>query len=132
MMEDNALSFEEKIYQELYNRQNIYAKKLALIILGGVGGVFLVLGIVFLFLGDVLTILGIVYACVGLILTLSGLIIYAVVSKTKPIGYQSLLDKLEKYGILNTFDMTAMIIIQQAKIRQLEKEILELKQKLNK
>jgi ABC-type tungstate transport system substrate-binding protein len=127
-------SFEEQIYQEFVNRQLNISKKAVLIILSAMGCLFLFLGVVFLAFNSYdseFLITGTVFACVGFGLILIGLLIYAILSKSKASGYQKFLERIDKYGMINTFDMAALIAIQQAKIKLFEKEIAELKRKID-
>lgn len=125
-------SFEEQIYQAFTSRQLNISKRVVLVIFSVLACIFLVLGAVLLALNSYnseFLILGTVYACLGFGFLLIGLLIYAILSKSKASDYQKFLERVEKYGMINTFDMAAFIAIQQAKIELLEKEIEELKQK---
>lgn len=125
-------SFEEQIYQAFTSRQLNISKRVVLVIFSVLACIFLVLGAVLLALNSYnskFLILGTVYACLGFGILLIGLLIYAILSKSKASDYQKFLERVEKYGMINTFDMAAFIAIQQAKIELLEKEIEELKQK---
>ncbi len=110
----------EEIFNEMQAKQSKLAKKILLGVLSGLGIVFVILGIVFFCLsGSINRELAIAFLVYGLFMLALGIILYFAIP-TK-YNYQKYKARVEKYGIMNMFDINAKIAELEERIEELEK-----------
>lgn len=131
-MEDYELAELEKKekerFEKLSAKQLKMSRKIMLLIFGMIGGIFLILGIIFL-LCDVTDNetginIGVIFAPIGAFYILLGAIIGAVLPKSY--NYEKYKKRIEKYGAYNYYDISSVVSLYQAKTEMLEERVTAL------
>lgn len=114
-------NLEKQLFEETQEKQSKLAKKLVLGIFGGIGMVFALLGIIFIGIdNDAMQILSIVFLSVGVFMTALGLLLFFVIPTNY--SYEKYKLRVNKYGMINIFEINAKIRELEDRIDQLEKD----------
>ncbi|MGM9970619.1 MAG: hypothetical protein ACI35S_09530 [Anaeroplasma sp.] len=118
---------DERIYNEKYEQQVKYSKKVFFILFI----VFFILSLIFLFLGLLLTIYeiaycSIIYVVVGIIFLIIGFVL------PKKGNYEKFKKRIKKYGYLNIYQLNAKVAILDEKNNILESKLKELEDEIRK
>ena len=111
----------KEIFEELQEKQARLAKKILLATFCAIGFVFAILGIVFIDLNEVFKLIALVFLPMGIGFIALGIILYFVIP-TK-YDYDKYKARVEKYGMMNAFDMNAKVAELEARIEELERRI---------
>jgi hypothetical protein len=134
-MDNEKIVSEEQQFQFVMNKQANIARITLLLVFGIIGSIFAIIGSIFIALGikDMETgfEVGLVFLPLGSIFILIALLCYFLIPKEKVYDYEKFKRNVQKYGVINTFQMSAMISINQAKIEELEQRIKELEQRID-
>lgn len=128
-MEDNK-SYQEKVFQEVMNRQVNLLRKSFLLIFGIIGLIFFIAGVIILLSQGKLFQLGLAYGVIGLVFLLVAILCFLLIPKNRQYNYERFKKRIQKYGLFSTIDMTIMVSILSEKITQLENTISELEKKI--
>lgn len=131
-MENKKAVSEEQEFQIMMNKQVKVARITLLIIFGIIGVIFTVLGAILLganFVDESGIQVGFVFLPLGLVFCAIGLLCYFLIPKEKAYNYEKYKRNIQKYGVVNTFQTSAMLSYHKAKIEELEARIEELEQK---
>lgn len=131
-MEDNK-SYQEKVFQEVMNRQVNLLRKSFLLIFGIIGLIFFIAGVIILLSqGKLFKLfqLGLAYGVIGLVFLLVAILCFLLIPKNRQYNYERFKKRIQKYGLFSTIDMTIMVSILSEKITQLENTISELEKKI--
>lgn len=112
----NTENREKEIFDEMNAKQAVLAKKLLLGIFTGMGFMFSVLGVVFMF---EIKELGITFLALGIFLFALGIVLFFVIP-TK-FNYEKYKTRTEKYGLMNMFEINAKLVELEERIEELEK-----------
>ena len=108
---------ENQIFEENQKKQAELLKKYVLFLLCGIGAAFTVAAII-LFCIDVVIEMPIVFISIGVFMILLGIVLYfAIPTKYNYSKYKS---RVEKYGLMNIYEMNAKIIELEKRIETLE------------
>lgn len=133
-MENKKIVSEEQEFQIMMNKQAKIARITLLVTFGLIGVIFVLIGAILLGVDIVDESgfqVGIVFLPAGLIFCLTALLCYFLIPKEKVYNYEKYKRNVLKYGVVNTFQMSAMLSYHNAKIKELETRIQELEHKLN-
>lgn len=109
-------SREKEIFDEMQEKQANLAKRILFGVFVGMGVLFAALGIVF---WVIIKELAIVFLAMGLFMVALGVILFFVIP-TK-YNYEKYKMRVQKYGLINTFEIHAKIVELEARIEELEK-----------
>ena len=108
---------EKEIFDETQEKQSKLAKKVLLFTFCGIGAAFAILAVLMFYLNTVIEI-PIVFLAVGLFLFALGIILhFAIPTKYDYDKYKS---RMQKYGVMNMYEMSAKIIELEERIAALE------------
>ncbi len=117
-MNNNTEIKEKEIFDETQAKQAILTKKLMLGLFGSIGLIFAIAGAVFLILEN-FKVIGMIFLTFGLFMIAFGIIMFFVIP-TK-YDYYKYKARVQKYGYLNIYEMSAKLAELEARIEELEK-----------
>lgn len=120
-MENPNISLEEKIYSKICKRQNSYLKRVLLMVFTILGFVFFAAGITFFgsrYINNDFTIVGIVFLALSGLFVAIGLICFYAKSNY---DYQKLMERFYENGILNYYEISALLFVQNEKNQSIAK-----------
>lgn len=125
---DSFLTEEEKknkVYNEVIEKNNKQQRKVFKIVFPILGLIYVIMGLIFLFVDEETFIPGIIFVCLGLLFSVLG-IIFSKAIKTKQYTNEEIEKKFMKYSSNNNM----LSFIYEARIKLLESEVKELKEKI--
>ena len=125
---DSFLTEEEKknkVYNEVIEKNNKQQRKVFKIVFPILGLIYVIMGLIFLFVDEETFIAGIIFVCLGLLFSVLG-IIFSKAIKTKQYTNEEIEKKFMKYSSNNNM----LSFIYEARIKLLESEVKELKEKI--